>query len=402
MISGLQWRMAPAARLFIVVSVCVLLAVAALQETIIALTFSDAPAVAAQVSRRDARVIDALQLQMLQRRNLVVSRQMLDQGRLALNVSPLDDTPFVIFGKYALQRGDFPSATRLLEEARRRAPRGQMGRYFLLDAYLQAGNMTGAAGEIAVLVRLVPETSALLVPIIARFADDRLAGPALRKILRRDPLLRGQVLLQMVKADVDPRLILSIGGVNAPEGDIADWRSALLDRMVRRQQIPQSFAVWKRFTGLPNSKALLQDSGFRHTGQMPPFGWNLLGTGDGVAEPVRQGGIDVEYFGRGPADLARQLLVLAPGAYALSFRAMGAAGRISASISWEVECSSQPRQLVAIRVANVSPVGAITRAVFVVPSEGCSGQWLTLKGYPGEFPATLALNFSDLRLEHVR
>src|SRR3546814_19839970 len=56
-------------------------------------------------------------------------------------------------------------------EARERNPRSRTARFLLLEHYVRNGQAKEAAGEMAVLTRLMPDARPLLIAGLARFAE---------------------------------------------------------------------------------------------------------------------------------------------------------------------------------------------------------------------------------------
>jgi len=110
-----------------------------------------------------------------------------------------------------------------------------------------------------------------------------------------------------------------------------------------------------------------------------------------VAEPNGRGGVDVLYYGRANAALARQLLLLRPGRYRLVMTVEDASGEVRA-VRWHIRCAKNAKSLADL------PLRAGTNAIaFDVPL-GCDAQWLDLRGVAGDLPRTTELTIRGLQL----
>src|SRR3546814_5236790 len=71
----------------------------------------------------------------------------------------------------------------LLVEARERNPRSRTARFLLLEHYVRNGQAKEAAGEMAVLTRLMPDARPLLIAGLARFAESTPESAAIAQVL---------------------------------------------------------------------------------------------------------------------------------------------------------------------------------------------------------------------------
>ena len=111
----------------------------------------------------------------------------------------------------------------------------------------------------------------------------------------------------------------------------------------------------------------------------------------GIAEPDGSGGVDVLYYGRAKAILARQLLLLPAGKYRLAMNVARTDGE-AAAIRWTLRCATAGKLLAQLPLRPGPVAGQ-----FVVPA-GCTAQWLELEGIAGETPGTSELKLAGLRL----
>jgi hypothetical protein len=325
----------------------------------------------------------------------------------SLAQAPLADEPFFLAGLNALVGHDDVRAERLLQEARRRNPRLRMARLLLLDRYLREGRTQEAGVEMAALSRLIADADNVLTPALARMVQDPATSVAMVPMVAHQPRLQGEVLDQLAVDGADPDLILRIASAEGRRaGPDGPWRRGLLENLVAKEQLPRALNLWQLFSGLPASDGPkgLYDGRFAGLPGPPPFNWNLatgaagspLGTA-GVAERIRNGGLQVEYYGRQDGDLASQLMMLRPGLYRLGFTADGDAKGDGSRLVWSVSCQSGNNQLLQLPVAGVASAVKRFAGAFRVPP-GCPAQWLRLRGVAGDVASDQNLTIHSLSI----
>jgi hypothetical protein len=360
---------------------------------------------AAAISSDHPRVRMAIAMAEFRARGGKLSEPVRAMALAGLADAPLTEEPFFLEAVRALAAGENERGLRLLHEARRRDPRARTHRLILLDRHLRAKDVAAAGAEIAVINRLIPRSGEVLVPELARMVRNPATGAALVQVLGREPRLQQAVLERLASSGADPDLILRVAASNAstrgtPEG--LPWQGALLNRLVEKGEFGRAYALWRSFSGLGAGAGEkgVYDGGFAGAPGAPPFNW-FLGTGaEGVAERTKQPALQVEYYGRAGAELARQLLLLRPGRHRLQFRAAGSANGQGSHVAWTIECAGSKSQILGLPLRDIGEAGRNIAAEFTVPA-GCAGQWLRLKGQAGEFPETQSLTITDVAISKV-
>ncbi len=361
------------------------------------------PLVAASFSPEDPRIATTLAMAEFRQKQGAITPQVAKSAIGSLQRAPLIEEPFLLAALHSLIREDPARAERLLIEARKRNPRSQVPRILLLDRHLRAGRMREAAGEITAIGRLVPGTTQVLVPQLAKFAEDPKTRGALAEVIKSDPNIRAVLLNHLAANGADPDVVLDMAGSVKPlpaSVPSPDWQRLLLDSLINKGDIKRARLLWERFAGTSGTAArsTLYDANFQRLSGPPPFNWEFVSSAAGVAEPTKASALQVEYYGRADARLVSQLLTLKPGRYKLSFRATGDTPERGSNVSWRVSCQPGSAELAAIPIANLSCAPKQFGGDFVVPATGCSGQWLRLTGTPAEFPATHSITISNLQV----
>lgn len=339
----------------------------------------------------------------------------LNQGRVserrradaiaALERHPLAEEPFAFAALGALERRDFAKGEALLLEGQRRNARARLIRLLLLGRYLQTGRTAQAAEEIGALTRLISRSGEVLVPELARMAEQPAQRRSLRTALGRDPRLRESVLAHLAEKGADPDLVLELAGPAAGASRATEdgWQAVMIRKLADRGDTARAYRLWLSLgggRGEPGNKGLY-DGAFQGLPGVAPFNWLLAANSDGVAERAPGGGIQLVYYGRSPAEMARQLLMLQPGAYRLRFRAEGDASGEGSKIVWRVSCHPGSTNLLELPIDGVKSNPRMLEAGFVVPQSGCPAQWLTLAGLSAEFPSEQSALIRDLQIGRV-
>jgi hypothetical protein len=318
----------------------------------------------------------------------------------ALAEAPLADQPYLLAGVDALVHGDNAKGERLLEEARRRNPRLRMARLLLLDRYLRDGRIPQAVAEIKALDNLVEGASVALTAALAQMTQDPSTAPKMVPLLRRLPKLQEAVLESLVASGADESAVLNVAGPTVRSDGSEPWKAALLSRLVKQGALAPAWDLWKSFTGYregPGGKGIY-DPGFAGLPGPAPFNWDLTSTSAGTAERGRSRNLQVNYYGRDNGELARQLLVLRPGRYTLSFKASGDAAGEGSRLVWTIGCAPGDVQLLQLPLTGVAAASRDFTAIFTVPASGCAGQWLKLVGIAGDIGATQSAAIGGLSI----
>lgn len=363
------------------------------------------PPAAARFAPGDPRIPMAQAMIEFRQKAGAVSPATARAATAALADAPLAEEPFLLAGLSALIAEKPAEAAPLLAEARRRNPRSRVARLLLLDRYLRIGDTENAVAEIAALGRLIPEANRVLVPELAKFAVQPKSGAAVAEVLRSDPDMRGRVLEHLANTGAKPDVVLAVAqrsGETRP-GAVAPWEQKLLQRLVEGNDLSRARSLWSRFAGV-DEKAIrggIYDPRFQRLPGPPPFNWSFASSGAGAAEPTRSQSLQVEYYGRADAELASQLLMLAPGRYRIAFRASGNTPGQGSAVSWRLSCHPGGAEIASLPIQKLTYTPAARSGEFSVPAAGCPAQWLKLIGAPAEFPAAHSITISDLQVRRA-
>lgn len=322
------------------------------------------------------------------------------RGHDALRKSPLVAEPFLFDGAAAMAEGRTGDAARLLAEALRRDPRSRLTRMLSYQNRLLAGDFEQGFRELMELARFEPTLVPKLAPELAKLALMPEVRVPLHQTLRLNPILQDAMLAELIRMGVDGRTILALADPIRPAmpgARASSWQAPFLDMLVARGEIPAAYAAWRRFAGVPATNGIY-DPGFERRPGPTPFNWLFANGGAGVAEPASGGQLAIEYFGRVPADLARQLLMLGPGRYTLSLQVSSEEANDQTGLELRIRCASDRSVLAAAPLPGTGGIARAMQLSFDVP-EGCAGQWFMLTGTPRDIGGASHATIGALRLK---
>jgi len=289
--------------------------------------------------------------------------------------APLQPDPFVIAGALAQLDGETTRAENLYGAARLRDSRAPAVRLLLADLQLRSGKIGQGLANLVAVVRIAPYMGAPVVPGLAEFARSPGAVSEMRSAFAKNPTLGAAVLDQLATDPANGPLILALAprsGAAAPP--LAPWQQRLVDSTYGAGRVALAREYWARFNGIAaGASGLVFNPSFQHHPASPPFNWSYSSGSAGMADVASEGGLSIVHFGREPALLARQLLALPPGSYAVKTQLTRQPKQ--GLIEWRIQCLDGSQ-------AQVIPAGPQSRLFRVGAS--CPGTWLSLHALPSE------------------
>lgn len=305
----------------------------------------------------------------------------------AVRANPLDGRGYRVLGSLA---ADPARALELHVIAAARSPRDVPSHAWLIDHYLKAGDLPAVVAQADTLLRVEPEVTPTLLPLMVALASSPEAQPALAERLAASPPWGPGLLLHLVATvpDVNAFGPLMERLRKTPGGLRPDVLSAWVDRLTREGRWGQAYLTWvsqlppERLQGLGN----LYNGGFEWEPGQGGFDWRIGKVPGARIARMATGGMDGERAlrvafedRRVPFAHVRQMLALPPGKYRLTARARPENLRTDRGLAWTLACAT----------ADARPLGE-TQPLrghgdwrdlsldFEVPAQGCGGQWLTL------------------------
>lgn len=308
--------------------------------------------------------------------------------------SPLSPFPFAVKGLELQQRGEQRRAALSMQRALRLQPRSTAVRKWLLVEDLRAGRGGEAVAQAKMLYALRAEQIGPVSQLLALLALAPEGRNILKKELGGTPELLGVIAAAPAvgvsrQAALD---LLSTYGPTVADKGVGSAVSSLVGRYLEAGDYVGARSVWERF--LPpghEPRGLVYDGTFRGLAGPPPFGWTLTRNQQVQAEigpsGLRRspGALQVRQFGRFAEVGARQVLLLRPGPYRLSYllKAGGAGGGTrDTAFEWLLKCEKEGAPFARIQVPQGNPGAGGWRAIAHAFEVGasCPLQAIELRG----------------------
>jgi hypothetical protein len=331
------------------------------------------------------------------------ARPALAKGEAAVRDAPLDPGSTALLGIARFRTGDSAGAERAFRIAGQLGWREQFTQTYWMGRALEIGDWRIAAMRLDALLRQSPELLAerrLLDPLEssaagrAALAERILTGPGwlrpytsgLTDVPREVLLLRAQVL----------------GEVAARKGLLGcEAVAPLVERMVEEAAELEAAALWRQHC--PGAATtLVYDGAFAAASlqqDRSQFSWTFVGQSEAnlLLEPTAKGAgqrLVVETTSPRPRQIARQMVLIAPGTYRLSWTAESADGAPSDLVAAALSCSQVSSDWLA---ASFDPAAGRWSAPVTVGSD-CKTHWLSF-GVTGR---SGTLKLGAIRLERSR
>ena len=330
------------------------------------------------------------------------------KGALADN--PLQANAASLMAVVAEQRADRPRAAQLMQAAARLSRRDDIADFWLFNHYMDARRYDKAMlhGD-ALLRRRFQVVSQQVYPrILMSFNDPALADVVAKRLVMK-PEWRGSFISTAVQGFQDPSsAFLVYSAIQRAGGQPTTVEIApYLTRLLEAKKYEEAYLSWILF--LPQSTVSqlenIYDGRFDGWPETPPFGWNFEQGVRGSIESAESyngagSALRIDFDALTAPKLPRQILILTPGTYRFSGKALTANEDSAGRVKWTISCDAAPDLLPLIPLVDTRGSWRPFAGVFTVP-EGCKGQWLELKSIPGEQRANVEVWFDDLAIERV-
>ena len=295
----------------------------------------------------------------------------------AARKAPLATEPFLVLGVQAQTAGDLQLANQAFLAAQSRDPRSLPAAYFLADYDFRTGHILQGLEQTTLLARLSPGGADAVAPYVATFAQNPSNWPKMRALFRSQEGLQDQVLAVLAHdaRNVDAVLALADPAHRRPD---SAWLPTLLESLVASGDYARARQIWSSIGGGHADGQLIYDPSFSSAEAPPPFNWALTSSTVGLAERQPGRRLHAIFYGNEDGVLARELVLLSPGAYRLQMQVVGAPVHAEA-LRWSVRCDGVQDPIASIGVDQA----AIHGWTFQVPAN-CPAQWLELSGRSGD------------------
>ena len=324
--------------------------------------------------------------------------------------APFNARALRVRGLAEAELGSVDRADEMLTLAGNWSLRDDPAHAWLIENRLRRGDYSSAFAHADTLARRRPD----MYPAIFRLftiasARDARAFPVVARLMAANPPWRHAYIDHLLRDPAGPSII---GGLAVALQDT--------DAPFNREELQQLYDKWlteRRFAGVRQLRARLRPASadpYLQNGdfsvdveeQLQPFGWEL-GVGPGISaamveDDLRAGNIAfrLNYDGFAAGVFNSQLLVLSPGAYALTGRWRAETPQAQMPLEWRIICAESGAQaeLSQTRLGADAADWRPFTVRFSIPRENCSAQWLQLAAVPGDRRSMIAAWFDDLRI----
>ena len=286
-----------------------------------------------------------------------------------------------------------PKAAVLMARARALSMHEPLANYWLLQAAFLASDFSAALDHADVLLRAQPDSHPIVIPVLARMAENPAGAGPLEAVLHRNPPWRALFFLTIINSIARPGIVsdLLLALQQGPAPATAEEVNACLAWLVKSGLHGQARNLWQRLSpaASPSRDEALFDGNFDAPPSATPFDWHLL-SGGGVrlaitAAPGKAGqnALRLEFLEQTVSALEiRQTMVLEPGSHVFSGSVSGDF-RASRGLRWQIACAGNPyAPFAASPPLNGNLAGWREFAfAFAVPATGCAAQLASLDVY---------------------
>ena len=315
-------------------------------------------------------------------------------GRMAeqaLLSDPLNAQALRILGQIAELSKDGPRSWQFMQASVRRSLNESLAVIWLMYRSAERRDYAAAMYYADVLLRTRPQLgSEVVIPVLARIAENKDAVVTFKEMLSRDPPWRAQFFDALPGSITDARtpLDLLLALKHSPVPPAAAELRSYLNFLIDKKLYALAYYTWLQL--LPpdqiSGAGFVFNGGFQTVPSGLPFDW-LISPGAGVTveiDTVPDDGGNRALFARfedGRVDFGRvaQLIVLAPAKYRLEATYKGTLlGQ--RGLKWRVTCVEGPTAAVGESgmIKGVSSVWKTVEFSFTVPGSDCPAQYLHL------------------------
>jgi len=309
-------------------------------------------------------------------------------ARDALDRELLNARAASVLGSTAALRGDARTAERMFRFSETITRRDLTTQLWLMEAAVQRGDAVGALRHYDRAMSVSIPSWNLLVPVLATAAAEPAIARALAVHLRRRPNWWRAFADQFITTNPDPATAFPIvlpALRLAPRNDIdRPYLMRAAQKLAAVGAYDEAWTLYRQSTGAsPAARAGLRNGEFEGENLVAPFDWQLI-DGEGLSAVIQSretGGAGNALYLTADAgrmgDVARQLLLLAPGRYLLSGTSGGTSSQTDRP-EVAVTCAGAGTPLLQSPVPPADDGGRRFAVAFDVPAI-CPAQWLLVR-----------------------
>ena len=308
---------------------------------------------------------------------------------LALTRDPLNARALRILGQIADATSDETRAANFMQAAAHDSIREGMAVYWLMQKSYEKHDYDKSLHNADALLRTRSQVMALVLPTLARIAENPKANNKLANLLAENPPWRRAFFSALPRAISDARtpLELLLAIKDTPTPPVAEDIREYVNFLIEHKFFELAYYTWLQF--LPAEQlskvGLLYNGSFEFTPSGLSFDW-MIPSGAGVTTEILprtdadgDNALSITFEqGRVEFNGVTQLLMLAPGDYDFKGKFKGELiGR--RGLKWRISCAGGSAPLAESEMMiGTNPIWKDIEFTFTVPSENCRAQQLRL------------------------
>lgn len=327
--------------------------------------------------------------------DIVAGRQV--DSNLVKEIARKEPLHHVVFLADFIEASKALSAEELYANAEhmlRLKPRNKLARQVLIQEALLNQDYKKAISLLFDLLSLKTSQHPTYIGWLAEIANIEQGRVILRdELLRVQPKSGGAIAARIARKNPDPTFFHDLYKV------YPSVQSLYLNELVKRGDSKVTYEAFLDLLPEELSKNSTQpfDNQFVQAEAPQPFNWKIVSKNASFKEPS---GLSVRFFGRGQADVLKQVSALEQGNYEFRVDMKGAKYPEAMGFKWQLKCNGTKSKLFELKLNEISKSGQ----TFVVPfqvNEGCVFQELSLKGVPGLFSSTIRAEITHVTFVRV-
>jgi len=317
----------------------------------------------------------------------------------ALRRDPTAVPAVAALGLVADLGGDKAAPRRYFTYAQTLSRREKLSQLWWIEDAVARGSIAEALMHYDIVLRVSPEMSELLYPVLASASADPAIRMQLIRKLAEKPEWAERFIIYAATNSADPRAAAALlaglakGGVPVPEAARAETVNALLAGGHFEQ-------AWSYYTTFHRNadRRRSRDADFKAGLKTPSLlDWVTINDG-GVITTIDEGVFAFAAPASMGGSLVQQAELLPPGRYRLTGHSDGIAQPAGALPYWSLTCRADGRELGRVIVPSSSTANGRFTGDFTVPDD-CPAQMLTLIGRPSDAVGGLSGQIDQLALE---
>lgn len=302
----------------------------------------------------------------------------------ALSRDPTNVIAARTLGLVYARRGNQPVSDRLLHYAEALSRRDLATQLWFIESSVQRNDIDEALRHYDRALRTSRRARDVLLPILVRAAaDPAISDPLARLVAQRPPWWSAFMNALTDRAPSAAALDRFVRVSRLDQSNPGDRNklAAALDRMIGLGAYRDAAQLYATFGNpIPAGPERVRNGGFEEEGGFGPLEWRYANEPDlaGVRAASPSGAaLTVTASPGANGEVARQLLLLPPGRFRLSYRTGNLRSDQSTRIALRLVCANSGREI-ANAPAAASGAGAANHQDFAVPADRCPAQQLVV------------------------